>query len=369
MNITHALAISTLTVLLAVPAAAQSPAPEARPAPEAVEQPRLFAVQTPSPEAPPAPAPAPRPRRSSTPDVRIVLPPLPPNAPMPPIVLGDRVEQLYDQGRNAIEQGRYDRAVERFEQLIEMKTTRTDAALYWKAYSEDRLGDRSKALTTLSELQKQFTDSRWIKDAKALELELRQAAGQAVPTDLQNDEELKLLALRGLIQNDPDQAFPIVEKMLSGSNTPRVKERALFLLAQSQNARAREIVATTAKAGSNPDLQLKAINYLGMMNGPDNRQVLEDVYKSTTDVAVKRAVLRSFMMARDNARLLAVAKTETSADLRRNAIDMLGALRDAAGLVALARVEKNPEMKRDIVARLSTIKTKEATDYLMELLK
>ena len=142
---------------------------------------------------------------------------------MPPIVLGDRVEQLYDQGRNAIEQGRYDRAVERFDQLIEMKSTRTDAALYWKAYSEDWLGDRSKALTTLSELQKQFTDSRWIKDAKALELELRQAAGQAVPTDLQNDEELKLLALRGLIQNDPDQAFPIVEKMLNGSNTPRVR--------------------------------------------------------------------------------------------------------------------------------------------------
>jgi tetratricopeptide (TPR) repeat protein len=344
MNITHALAISTLTVFLAVPAAAQSPAPE----------------------APPAPTPEPR---KSPPRVHVVLPPLPPNPPAPPIVFGDRVELLYDQGRNAIEQGRYDRAVERFDQLIEMKTTRTDAALYWKAYSEDRLGARAKALTTLAELQKQFTESRWIKDAKALEVELRQAAGQTVPTDLQNDEELKLLALRGLIQNDPDQAFPIVEKMLSGSNTPRVKERALFLLAQSQSARAREIVATAAKTGSNPDLQLKAINYLGMMNGPDNRQVLEDVYKSTSDIAVKRAVLRSFMMARDNARLMAVAKTEASADLRRNAIDMLGALRDAAGLVALARVEKDPEVKRDIVSRLSMIKTKEATDYLMELLK
>jgi tetratricopeptide (TPR) repeat protein len=341
MNITHSVLISTLTVLLTVPAAAQSPTPEA------------------------APAPAPPPTRRAT----IIVPPLPPSAPLPPLVPGDRAELLYDQGRNAIEQGRFDRAVERFDQLIEMKSTRTDAALYWKAYSEDRLGERAKALTTLADMQKQFTESRWLKDAKALEVELRQASGQAVPTDLQNDEELKLLALRGLIQNDPDQAFPIVEKMLNGSNTPRVKERALFLLAQSQSARARDIVATAAKSGSNPDLQIKAINYLGMMNGPDNRQVLEDVYKSTNDIAVKRAVLRSLMMARDNARLLALAKTETSTDLRRNAIDMLGALRDAAGLVALARVEKNPEMKRDIVARLSTIKTKEATDYLMELLK
>jgi HEAT repeat protein len=317
---------------------------------------------------------------------------------MPPLAIGDRVEALYDQGRNAIERGQYQRAVDQFNRLIDMKTNRSDAALYWKAYSEDRLGEQAKALATLAELTRQFAESRWIRDAKALEVEMRQAAGQAVPTDLQNDEELKLLALRGLMQNDPDQAMPIIEKMLTGSNTPRVKERALFVLAQSRTPRARDIMAATAKTTSNPDLQLRAINYLGMMNGPESRQVLEDVYKSSTDADVKRAVLRGLMLARDNARLLAVAKTETTPDLRRRAVDMLGAMhatteltelyqaesspeirksivnalfaqRDAAALVSLAKAEKNPDMKREIVSRLSMIKTKEATDYLLELLK
>ena len=364
MTITQTLVISTLATFLTMPAAAQSPAPEASPAP-ALGELGLFAVQTPAPEAPPAPR-QPRPFRT-----RVVVPPPPPNPPMPPLAFGDKevVERLYDQARNAIEQGQYSRAVERFTRLIDMKTDRTDAALYWKAYSEDRLGERAKALTTLADLQKQFAESRWVRDAKALEVELRQASGQAVPTDLQNDEELKLLALRGLIQNDPDQALPAVEQMLNGGNTLRVKERALFLLAQSQNARARDIVATAAKTGSNPDLQLKAISYLGMMNGAGNQQVLEDVYKSTTDATVKRAVLRSFMIARDNARLLAVARTDMSPELRRTAIDMLFALRDAAGLVSLARAEKDPDMKRDIVSKLSMIKTKEATDFLLELLK
>jgi hypothetical protein len=38
-------------------------------------------------------------------------------------------------------------------------------------------------------------------------------------------------------------------------------------------------------------------------------------------------------------------------------------------LVTLARAEKNPEMKKDIVSKLANMKSKEATDYLLELLK
>jgi len=37
--------------------------------------------------------------------------------------------------------------------------------------------------------------------------------------------------------------------------------------------------------------------------------------------------------------------------------------------VDLARKENDPVMKREIVGRLSRMKSKEAADYLMELLK
>ena len=47
----------------------------------------------------------------------------------------DRADELYQEAREAIEEGRFDRAVERFNQVIELKSARTDAALYWKAYS------------------------------------------------------------------------------------------------------------------------------------------------------------------------------------------------------------------------------------------
>ena len=371
----------------------------------------------------------------------------------------DRADELYDQGREAIEEGRYDRAVDRFNRLIAMKSNRTDAALYWKAYSQGKLGQRAEALSTLDDLQKQFADSRWIRDAKALEVELRQASGQTVAPESQNDEELKLMALRGIMQSDPDQALPVIEKMLAGANSPKVKDRALFVLSQSHSARAREIIAGVAKGNGNPDLQLRAIRYIGIMGGADNRQILADVYRSSTDVAVKRAILRSFMTANDRERLLALAKGETDAGLRAEAVRQLGVMHasselaqlyqsessvdvkksiiqamfvggdadkmvelargerdpelrkaairnlglmkragttealtsiyasdqssdvrkavvnalflqnNATALVTLARAERNPEMKKEIVSKLSVMKSKEATDYLLELLK
>src|SRR5262249_30407919 len=130
----------------------------------------------------------------------------------------DRADELYDEGREAIEEGRYDRAIDRFNRLIALKSARTDAALYWKAYSQAKLGQRAEALSTLADLQKQFADSRWIRDARALDVELRQASGQTVAPESQNDEELKLMALRGIMQSDPDQALPVIEKMLAGAN-------------------------------------------------------------------------------------------------------------------------------------------------------
>src|SRR5262249_26303911 len=133
--------------------------------------------------------------------------------------IDDRADELYDEGREAIEDGKYDRALDRFNRLIELKSTRTDAALYWKAYSLAKLGRPADAPATVTELQQQFKDSRWIRDAKALDVELRQASGQTVTPESQVDEDTKLMALRGLMNSDPERAMPIIEQMLAGSNS------------------------------------------------------------------------------------------------------------------------------------------------------
>jgi len=260
----------------------------------------------------------------------------------------DRADELYSEGREAIEEGKYERAIDKFDRLIELKTTRTDAALYWKAYSLAKLGRRADALGALADLQQRFKDSRWIRDAKALDVEIRQASGQPVSPEAQNDDELKLMALRGLMQSDSERALPIIEQMLAGANSPKVKDRALFVLSQSGSSRAREIMANVAKGGSNPDLQLRAIHYLGIMGGSDNRQILADVYRSSSDAAVKRSIIRSFMVSGDRTRLLALAKTETDAGLRGEAVQQLGVMGAHAELGELYASESSVDVKKRI---------------------
>jgi hypothetical protein len=271
--------------------------------------------------------------------------------------------------------------------------------MYWKAYALGKQRELTEALSTLQQMQSRFADSRWLKDAMALKVEVMQASGQAVSPDSQTDEDLKLLALRGLMQSDPDRAVPMIEQVLSGSSSIKVKENALFVLSQSRSTRARDILGTVAKGGTNPDLQLKAIRYLGVMNSPGNDQILEDAYRSSSDEAVKRAIIRSFMVSGNRARLSAIAGDASSSPaLRGEAVQQLGVMRagdelarlyaresspevkkriiqglfvsrDATRLVELAKAEKDMELKKDIVQKLSVMKSKEATDYLVELLK
>ena len=66
-----------------------------------------------------------------------------------------------------------------------------------------------------AEIPKQFPQSRWINDAKALQVEIQQASGTAVSPESQSDEDLKLLAINSLMNSEPDRAIPLLEKVVN----------------------------------------------------------------------------------------------------------------------------------------------------------
>jgi HEAT repeat protein len=371
----------------------------------------------------------------------------------------DRMSELYDDGREDLDEDRYDRAEVKFDQLAQMNGPQTDAALYWKAYAENRQGKRDRALATITALKQKFPQSRWQKDAAALEIEVRQSSGQPANPEAQKNDELRMLALQGLINTDPDRAIPFLAKVLEGSGSPKEKSKALFVLAQSGRPEAREALAKIARGQSNPELQRKAIEYLGMFGGPESKKTLSEVYASSSDSSIKRSILRSYMISGDREHLFEAAKSEKNEEVKREAIRQLGlvhaqnelqqlyrsenstdvrrellqafflsgdapqllevaqtdkdpelrrsAIRNlglihsdgssnalqtiyakesdrgvkeevlnayflqgnAAAIVAIARSEKDPELKKVAVSKLSIMHSKEATDYLMEILK
>jgi HEAT repeat protein len=223
--------------------------------------------------------------------------------------------------------------------------------------------------------------------------------GQPARPDGESDDDLKLLALRNVLASDPDRAIPAIEKMIQANNSPKVKDQALFVLAQSGSPKALEVLSRIAKGSGNPDLQLKAIRYLGVfgqsgryilrrdggsvtvLNGARrsadgkadpkvedarraNAQMLADIYSASTNLDVKREVLRSFMMTGEKERLLELAKNEKSPELRAEAIRQLGSMGGQTDLYKLYQVDLAAEVRRQII---SAMVMSRSADQLLEI--
>jgi len=261
----------------------------------------------------------------------------------------DRLEELYDNGREALDDEKYETARDRFAALAKANGPQTDAALYWEAYADQRLGQRQAALAAIADLKARFPQSRWQKDAGALEIEVRQGTGQPSRPEAQGDQELKMLAIQGLMNSDPERAMPLLEKVLQGPASPKEKSRAMFVLAQSGSPQGREIIGRIARGQSNPELQRKAVEYLAIFGGPEARKTTAEIYASSSDASLKRSILRSYMIGGDKERLFAAAKSEKDPALRREAIHQLGLVHGDQELDQLYQTENSPELRREIL--------------------
>ena len=67
-----------------------------------------------------------------------------------------REEQTYAEATNLLNSNQWERAAERFNDVASLKGRRADAGLYWKAYALNKMSRRADALTTISELRRQY---------------------------------------------------------------------------------------------------------------------------------------------------------------------------------------------------------------------
>lgn len=267
---------------------------------------------------------------------------------------GDQSEaaRLYQEGQQALDDSDWQAAISSFEKAKEADESRADAALYWIAYCRHKLRERTEALQTIRELRRGYPDSRWIKDADALALEIRGARGGQTTSTEDQDMELKLMALNSLMQADPEKAVPLLEEFLTGDQPTKLKQRALFVLAQSGSDRAFEIVAEAARNGAEPDLQSKAIKYLGIHGSSRNIDLLADLYTELSNRDAKKAILHGFMVAEEKERLLALAREEQDPELRGQAIHWLGVMDSEEELWQLYQNESSQELKKKILHAL-----------------
>ena len=180
-------------------------------------------------------------------------------------------------------------------------------------------------------------------------MEVRRKAGQPVNPDDQKDEDLKLLALNSVMNCDPERAIPLLEKVLQGPSSPKLRAKAVFVLAQSNSPKARQNLRDLARGSSGPELQNQAIQQLGVQGGPESRAILAEVYTSSTDVDVKRRILRAFMVSGEKQRLFAAAQSEQNPRIRSEAVRQLGVMGAHDELWQLYQKESSVDVKKRIL--------------------
>lgn len=245
----------------------------------------------------------------------------------------------------------------------------------------------------------------------------------------QHSERLKERALFVLAQDQSKQAKDLLGQIVRGEKDPNLQIKSIRLLAAAQGDASAELLAgiygkssdvavkkavldaylvmnepeklaQAAQHESDPQLAHHAVNELGAMGAVSR---LSDIYKSTSSKEVKSSIINAYVASGSKGAdaLGAIAASEQDPELRRKAIrnmgvsggsasfptllsiyaknsdeetkkavtDALFVAGDAHDLVALARSEKDMSAKKNIVNKLAVMHDKEATDYMMELLK
>ena len=207
-------------------------------------------------------------------------------------------------------------------------------------------------------------------------------------------KDLQEKALQSLGTMNTPQHRTLLLDVLQKSNDPDVKSAAMEGLMISGD---RQSLFTVASGDPNAEVRSDAIKLLGALHATSD---LDRLYQKETSEDVKESIVQAYFIGGDIDRLASLVKTEKKPELRIEIIHTLGAAGgktapillqlwqtesdpevkeavidglfvqgNAKALIDLARKEQNRDMKRAIVERLSQLNSKEAHDYMLELLQ
>jgi hypothetical protein len=267
--------------------------------------------------------------------------------------LAEPSKSLYWQGHEALGQQDWRLALEHFreleKQLAKSKTEPADAAIYWQAYALAQAGRGREAVAEVDRLRTAYPRSEWLDDAQALAPRVDRE-GRRPADDAGNDADADaLMALDALMVGGSAKAVPLLQRVLGGTHSDKVKGRAMFVLSQIDPAAAEKAVESVIRGSASPRLKAEAIRMIAAGGRPSSLDRLLPLYRESSDKAVRRGVLDAFVIG-DRADLMQqVIETETDGKQRRNAIEKLGAMDQQARLQAMYATARDVDDRRAIL--------------------
>jgi tetratricopeptide (TPR) repeat protein len=299
-----------------------------------------------------------------------------------PWLRDDPADSLYRVAREALNKGRYRDALDAFRELERKYPESGYVAdgLYWQAFALYRLGGRAnlqRASGRLDEQASRFPSAATRGDAEALTVRItselarlgdvnasedlvrradRMIAPPAPPEpptgvpappeppepmlamgsddDCGEDADVKVMALQGIMRNNPERAMPIIEKVMARRDTGSVclRRHALFVLATSNSDAASRLLLQAVMNDPDKEVRESAVFWLSRTNDPRAVAVLDSVLRSSKDQDVQQAALFA----------LSTKSGPEARRLLRSYVTKPGISPELAGM-ALFQVARDPE--------------------------
>ncbi|MBA2627013.1 MAG: HEAT repeat domain-containing protein [Gemmatimonadales bacterium] len=354
----------------------------------------------------------------------------PPAASLP----ADPGDSIYRAARLALSRGRYREAADGFRTL---RTKFPDSgyagdAMYWQAFALYRQGgiDRMReASTVLSEQKVNYPDAATKGDARALALRIqselarlgdnraaeaiaayatsgyeatrgltrqeqearamafryvrdpaapRAATLRATRDDCGNDDEsdMKVAAINGLMQMDADRAVPILRRVLArrDSASACLRRKAIFLIAQKQTEGTEDILLDAAR--NDPDAQVKqqAVFWLSQVHTEKAAAALDSILRRSTDPELQEKAL--FALAQQGGTRATSAlrtfaeRSDVSEEMREKAIFWMGQTASPENWTFLRQMygrTKSTGLRQKILFSLAQSGGKENEKFLLDI--
>lgn len=190
------------------------------------------------------------------------------------------------------------------------------------------------------------------------------------------EDDVQVAALNGLMQMDPAKATPILQKVLArrDSGSACLRRKAVFLVAQQQTAGTEQILLTVARTDPDAEVRSQAVFWLSQVNSPTAVAALDSILRSSTDPELQEKALFALSQQdspKANQALRTYAAQESAPEeLREKAVFWLGQRGDTSSITFLRTLygrTTNAELKERILFAVSQSNAAGAQAWLLEV--
>ena len=317
----------------------------------------------------------------------------------------DPTDSLWRAGRQALNRADYQRAADLYGELARRypNTARAGDALYWAAFAQYKNDNLDEARSLLLRQQQRYAKAATLRDGDALLARIQtalakegdedahrwiiahaqQSSGDSVkvkPCPAQDDEndedDVRVAALNGLLQMDEGNAVPILKKVLARRDacSAGLRRKAVFILSQKHGAETEDVLLDVARNDPDPEVRQQAVFWLSQVGSDRAVSALDSILRTTSDVELQDKAIFALSQIH-NARAAQILRDyagndRASDETREKAIFWLGqqhSTENAAFLRGLYAKLTAEDLKEKVIFSLSQMGGPENGRWLMDI--